>query len=155
MKQSFCPRCIVVVAAALGLALSPALRAQSSAAPVPPAAAPAKPGLTTVEGMPPVIDPSNLYSETGAGRVAPAAASALPRIYVPNLRSNDVYVIDPATFKVVDRFKVGTNPQHAVPSYDLQTIWIANNAEGRTTGSLTPVDPKTGKPGAQIAVDDP
>ncbi len=32
---------------------------------------------------------------------------------------------------------------------------MANNAEGRTDGSLTPIDPATGKPGKPIAVDDP
>jgi DNA-binding beta-propeller fold protein YncE len=42
-----------------------------------------------------------------------------------------------------------------VPSYDLKTLWVTNNAEGRTDGSLTPVDPATGKPGKSIAVDDP
>ena len=48
------------------------------------------------------------------------------------------------------------NPQHIVPSWDLKTLWVTNNAEGRTDGTLTPVDPKTGKPrGPGIAVDDP
>jgi DNA-binding beta-propeller fold protein YncE len=42
-----------------------------------------------------------------------------------------------------------------VPSWDLKTLWVANNAEGRTDGSLTPIDPLTGKPGEAIAVDDP
>ena len=76
-------------------------------------------------------------------------------VYVPHVMSNDVYVIDPATRKVVSRFPVGLNPQHVVPSYDLTTLWVANNAEGLTTGSLTPVDPTTGKPGKPIPVDDP
>ena len=82
--------------------------------------------------MPPVVDPANLYSETAAGKLSPAVAGDLPRVYVPNVKSNDVYVIDPATFKVVDKFKVGINPQHVVPSWDLRTLWVANNAEGRT-----------------------
>lgn len=115
----------------------------------------ADPGVKTVPGMPPVTDPTNLYSEAAAGRLSPAVSGALARVYVPNLRSNDVYVIDPATFKVVDRFKVGINPQHVVPSWDLQTLWVTNNAEGRTDGSLTPIDTKTGKPGTAIPVDDP
>jgi YVTN family beta-propeller protein len=71
------------------------------------------------------------------------------------VRGNDVYVIDPATLKVVDKFKVGANPQHVVPSWDLKTLWVANNAERTPNGSLTPIDPKTGKPGAPIPVDDP
>jgi YVTN family beta-propeller protein len=123
-----------------------------------PATVPAQPGaraIETIPGMPPVVDPSNLYSETRAGKLSAAVASALPRVYVPNLKSNDVYVIDPATRKVVDRFRVGVNPQHVVPSYDLKTLWVTNNAEGRTDGSLTPIDPTTGKAGKAIAVDDP
>jgi DNA-binding beta-propeller fold protein YncE len=64
-------------------------------------------------------------------------------------------VIDPATMKVVDRFPVGVNPQHVVPSWDLKTLWVTNNAEGRTDGTLTPIDPTTGKPGKAIAVEDP
>ena len=111
--------------------------------------------ISTAPGMPPVVNASNLYSETGAGSISPTAASALPRIYVPNLRSNDVYVIDPATMKVVDKFAVGHSPQHVVPSWDLQTLWVANNAEGKNSGSLTPIDPKTGKPGQDVPVDDP
>ncbi|HEX7438107.1 MAG TPA: YncE family protein [Caldimonas sp.] len=105
--------------------------------------------------MPPVVDPANLYSEAGVGKLSPAVQGALARVYVPNLQSNDVYVIDPATYTVVDRFKVGLNPQHVVPSWDLKTLWVANNAENTTRGSLTPIDPMTGKPGPAIKVDDP
>jgi len=111
--------------------------------------------IETVPGMPPVIDPANLYSETAADKLSPAAAKALPRVYVPNLQSNDVTVIDPATLKVIDRFPVGVNPQHVVPSWDLTTLWVTNNAEHRTDGTLTPIDPLTGKPGPPVAVDDP
>ncbi|MDQ2915594.1 MAG: YncE family protein [Pseudomonadota bacterium] len=105
--------------------------------------------------MPAVVDPTNLYSETTSSHLSAAVRNALPRVYVPNVRSNDVYVIDPVALKVVDRFKVGINPQHVVPSWDLSTLWVANNAEGRTDGSVTPIDPTTGKPGKPIAVDDP
>lgn len=115
----------------------------------------AQSAIATLPGMPPVIDPTNLYSETAADRVSPRVAGDLPRVYVPDRRSNDVYVIDPATFKVVDKFKVGINPQHIVPSWDMKTLWVTNNAEHRTDGSLTPIDPKTGKPGKAVDVDDP
>ena len=118
-------------------------------------AQPGAPAVDTVPGMPPVVDPANLYSEARANNLSPAVASALPRVYVPNLKSNDVWVIDPTTRKVIERFRVGVNPQHIVPSYDLKTLWVTNNAEGRTDGSLTPIDPTTGKPGKAIAVDDP
>ena len=111
--------------------------------------------ISTVPGMPAVLDPSNVYSETVAGRFSPAVEGALERIYVPNRASNSVSVIDPATLKVIETFKVGRNPQHVVPSWDLRTLWVANNAEGTTAGSLTPIDPMTGKPGPSIAIDDP
>jgi YVTN family beta-propeller protein len=113
------------------------------------------PELDILPGMPPVVDRTNLYSEVAAGQLSPAVADALPRVYVPNLRSNDVYVIDPATFKVVDRFRVGGQPQHIVPSWDLKTLWVNNNGLRGPQGSLTPIDPKTGKPGQSIAVEDP
>jgi YVTN family beta-propeller protein len=119
------------------------------------AQAPLAARVQTVPGMPGVPDPRNLYSEAAAGKLSPAVASALSRIYVPNLKSNSVTVIDPATRTVVDEFPVGVNPQHVVPSYDLRTLWVTNNAEGRTDGSLTPIDPTTGKPGRPVPVDDP
>ena len=111
--------------------------------------------IQTLPGMPPVPDPQNLYSETAVGRLSPAVAGALPRVYVPNVKANTVTVIDSTTLTVINEFPVGVNPQHVVPSYDLTTLWVANNAEGLTTGSLTPIDPTTGKPGRPIPVDDP
>ena len=135
-----------------GLAATAWWVAAQTAAPTNPATLPA---IATVPGMPGVPDPGNLYSETGADRLSPAVRNALERVYVPNHTANTVSVIDPLTLKVVDTFKVGINPQHVVPSWDLKTLWVANNAEGRTDGSLTPIDPLTGKPGASIPVDDP
>jgi len=134
--------------AALAL-LSTSIAAQAPATPPP------VPAIATVPGMPPVADPANLYSETAAGRMSPALANDLPRVYVPHVQSNDVYVIDPATFEVIGKFKVGLNPQHVVPSWDMRTLWVANNAENTKHGSLIPVDPASGKPGKAIPVDDP
>lgn len=111
--------------------------------------------ITTVAGMAPVLDSDNLYSETRTDQMLPAVKEDLARIYVPNLRGNSVTVIDPATLKVVDSFKVGRAPQHIVPSWDMRTLWVANNAERGNDGSLTPVDPRSGKPGKAIPVDDP
>jgi len=147
----------LVLAALAGLAVTAA--AQTPAPAAKPAASTAAPAaaapVVTVPGMPPVADPSNLYGETTAGKLSPAVQGALARVYVPNLQSNDVWVIDPQTFTVVDKFRVGLNPQHVVPSWDLKTLWVANNAENTKKGSLTPIDPMTGKPGKPIAVDDP
>jgi len=142
------------LAAAVAVLFCVALPASAQA----PAKAPAPtppPAVATVSGMPPVPNAANLYSETTADKLSPAVAGDLPRVYVPHIQSNDVYVIDPATFQVIDKFKVGLNPQHVVPSWDLRTLWVANNAENTTKGSVTPVDPKTGKAGKPIAVDDP
>ncbi|WP_211453209.1 YncE family protein [Collimonas antrihumi] len=154
--MDFQPRRLSRLASSISVALAAlCIAGSASAAPAPAPAPVSAPAITTVPGMPPVVNPANLYSEAGAGHFSPAVAGALPRIYVPNLRSNDVYVIDPATFKVVEKFKVGFSPQHVVPAWDLQTLWVANNAEGRPDGSLTPIDPKTAKPGKEIPVEDP
>jgi YVTN family beta-propeller protein len=71
--------------------------------------------VNTLPGIPPVVDLSNLYSEATAGHLSPAVAGDLSRVYVPNVRSNDVYVIDPDKMKVAERFAVGREPQHVVP----------------------------------------
>ena len=111
--------------------------------------------ISTVPGMPPVVNPNNLYSQAGPDMFSPAVAGALARVYVPNLRSDSVYVIDPKTFKVVEHYRIGDEPQHVVPSWDLKTLWVTDNAEGRTDGGLTPINPKTGQPGKEIMVPDP
>jgi YVTN family beta-propeller protein len=120
-------------------------------------AAPAAPVTTvqTVPGMAPVLDPKNLYSETTAGKMSPNVTGALERVYVPNHMAHTVSVIDPATLKVTHTFKVGLYPQHVVPSWDLKTLYVANNAENSDKGSLTEIDPKTAKPGKTVPVDDP
>jgi YVTN family beta-propeller protein len=99
---------------------------------------------------------AGIYRDIGADSLSPVAARALARVFVPNVRSNDVSVIDPATLKVVDRFAVGSNPQHVVPSWDLKALWVTGSSEDhrRGEGSLTPVDPFTGKPGRIIPVPD-
>jgi YVTN family beta-propeller protein len=112
--------------------------------------------VQTAPGMPPLTDPTNLYSEIGAGKLSAALAGHRELVYVPHVQSNDIYVIDPKTLKVIDKYKVGLNPQHVVPSWDMQTLWVTNNAERTTRGTLTPIDPKTGKPGGKdIVVHDP
>jgi len=144
----------VLALAALVAAAVAAVAATTSTSTPAPASAPAA-AVSTVAGMPPVSDPANLYSDTGSGHMSEAVRGHAERVYVPNLRSDDVTVIDPVAMKVVNRFKVGISPQHVVPAWDLQTLWVANNAERRTDGSLTPIDPRTGQPGSPIAVDDP
>jgi len=106
-------------------------------------------------GMPPVVHRENIYSEASAGHFSAATAGALPRVYVPDVKSGDVFVIDPAKMRVMGRFPAGRHPQHVVPSYDLKTLWVAGSAApGRGPGAVMPIDPKTGIPGTLIKVPD-
>ena len=112
------------------------------------------PAIATVDGMPAVLDSRNLYSEAAAGHLSPAVTGALKRVYVPEVRGDRVDVIDPATFTVVDQFRAGSKPQHVIPSWDLKTLWVAGSGGRHSRGSLTPINPFTGKPGATIRVTD-
>ncbi|CAM5586505.1 hypothetical protein SAVIM338S_05130 [Streptomyces avidinii] len=117
-------------------------------------AAPAKavpavpPGLA---GMPPLLDPKDVYAADRPNRLSPVVKDFPSRVYVPNTTSNTVSVIDPATYKVIDTIPVGVQPQHVVPSWDLKTLWVNNN-RGHT---LTPINPATGEAGKPVEVHDP
>ena len=116
---------------------------------------PAAPQATPRSPVPPSRETTNVYAETGIDAMSPAAANALPRVYVPNVSDNSIVVIDPATMKVVDRYQVPGNPQHVVPSWDLKTLWIASSAPSRNiSGAVTPLDPTTGKAGKPVVVRD-
>ena len=65
-------------------------------------------------GMPPVLNPADIYSEDHAGKLSPVVKNFPSRVYVPNSASNTVDIIDPATFKIVGHFDVGKQPQHVV-----------------------------------------
>jgi len=104
--------------------------------------------------MPPLIDPRNVYSEARRNHLARSVAHDLARIYVPNL-GGGVSVIDPAAYRVVATLAAGRSPQHVVPAWNLRTLWVTNTAEGRRDGTLTAIDPRTGKPVASYRVDDP
>ena len=102
-------------------------------------------------GMPPLLDPHDVYAADRAGDLSPVVKSFPSRIYVPNSGSNTVDVIDPETYQVIDHFNVGRQPQHVVPSYDLKTLWVLNDLGD----SVTSIDPATGKKGETIHVVDP
>src|SRR5262245_41987776 len=78
-------------------------------------------------GMPSVLDPDDIYAADRPGTLSPVVKHFLPRLYVPNTESNTVSVIDPATYKVVETIRVGRQPQHVTPSYDLKTLWVLND----------------------------
>ncbi|HYR90874.1 MAG TPA: YncE family protein [Terriglobia bacterium] len=104
-----------------------------------------------LQGMPPLLDPNDIYAADRPGKLSPVVKDFPPRVYVPNTVSNTVTVIDPTTYKVVDTFAVGRLPQHITPSYDLKTLWVLNDKGN----SLTELDPATGKKGKTIPVEDP
>ncbi len=115
-----------------------------------PRAAPAH-TATTMAAARHSIDPTNVYAHDRPGDVAAVARKARQLVYVPNSRSDTVDVIDPHTYKIVDHFAVGGLPQHVVPAWNLKTLYVTND----TGNTLTPIDPKTGKPGPTIPVEDP
>jgi len=123
--------------------------ATSTPAPSPTTATAA--GANALPGMPPVLDPNDIYAADRPNQLSPVIKGFPARVYVPNTLSNTVDVIDPATYQVIDEFPVGRLPQHVVPSWDLKTLYVTND-QGN---SLTPIDPATGKPGANIPVEDP
>ncbi len=101
-------------------------------------------------GMPP-YDPTDLYFADRPNQLSDAVKGMPSYVYVPNSESNTVSVIDPATYKVVRTVPVGQEPQHVVPSWDLQTLWV-NDDIGNT---LIPINPRTGAFGAPVPVSDP
>jgi DNA-binding beta-propeller fold protein YncE len=72
-------------------------------------------------------------------------------VYVPNSQSDSVDVVSQTTGRIVRHFAVGALPQHVTPSWDLRTLWVTNDRGN----SLTPIDPRTGRPGHPVAVTDP
>jgi YVTN family beta-propeller protein len=107
--------------------------------------------INALPGMPPVVDPNDIYSETHAGKLSPTVKNFRELVYVPNSDSNSVDVIDPHTYRIVDHFKVRRQPQHVTPSYDLKTLWVLCDLGD----NLTKIDPVTGKKGETVRVKDP
>ena len=134
-----------------GHAHHPAAAAPSSTSSPSTSAAPPAPVVDVLPGMPPVVDPANVYSEAAAGMLSPAAAAARPLVYVPHSGSGEVRVIDPATFQQIDQFPAGQEVQHVVPSYDMQMLYATDDI-GNT---ITPIDPRTGAHGDRIPIIDP
>ncbi len=101
--------------------------------------------------MPPPLDPHDIYAADRPGHLSDAVRGFPSRVYVPNSDSDTVDVIDPATYRVVDHFAVGRQPQHVTPSYDLKTLWVLNDKGN----SLTRIDPARGRKLETVPVDDP
>jgi DNA-binding beta-propeller fold protein YncE len=115
------------------------------------AAATAAAGVAPLPGMPPPLDPHDLYAADRPGRLSRVVRSDPALVYVPNSGSNTVDVIDQRTFKIVRHFATGAQPQHVTPSWNLRRLWVGND-QGN---SLTLIDPRTGRPVRRVAVADP
>jgi YVTN family beta-propeller protein len=102
-------------------------------------------------GMPPPLDRHDVYAADRPGRLSAAVRHDPALVYVPNSSSNTVAVIDQRSRRVIRQFPTGAEPQHVTPAWDLRTLWVGND-QGN---SLTPIDPRTGKPGRRVAVTDP
>lgn len=156
-------RVLALVAAAglLAAACQATQTSERSAPPSPPTARPAgrtatphassSAGSHLLPGMPPPLNAHDVWAADRPGQLAPAVRHDRYRVYVPNSESNTVTEIDPKRHKVIRTFQVGRLPQHVVPSYDLRTLWV-NNDQGN---SLTPISPRTGRPGRAVPVLDP
>jgi YVTN family beta-propeller protein len=112
---------------------------------------PATTGLGPLPGMPPLLDPGNVYAADQPGMLSPAVRQDPALVYVPNSQSNTVDVIDQRTHRIIRHFPTGAQPQHVTPSWDLRKLWVGND-QGN---SLTPIDPRTGRPGRRVTVADP
>lgn len=102
-------------------------------------------------GMPPVLDSNDIYSANKPNNLSGVVKNMPERVYVPNLQSSTVTVIDPKTYKVVKTIKVRSGPQHVVPSWDLKVLWVNDNKGNY----LTSIDPITVTAGKDIYVHDP
>jgi YVTN family beta-propeller protein len=101
--------------------------------------------------IPPPLARGNVYAAERPGRLSPVVRRDPARVYVPNSKSDTVDVISQRTRKVIGHFATGGLPQHVTPSWDLRTLWVTND----TGNSLTPIDPRTGRPGRRVPVTDP
>jgi YVTN family beta-propeller protein len=114
------------------------------------AAAPSNKTYALSSGGKPIGD---IYAHDGVGMLQPATRNVPYLIYVPNHGDGTISVIDPNTKKVIDTFVSGPGTQHVIPSWDLKTLYAANDEGGN---SLTPIDPRTGKrAGPNIPMADP
>jgi DNA-binding beta-propeller fold protein YncE len=107
--------------------------------------------VPAVGRIPPRLSRTNVYAADRPGLLSPVVRGDPALVYVPNSRSNTVDVISQRRFKVIEHFAVGALPQHVVPAWNLRTLYVTNDAGN----SLTPIDPRTARPGKPIPTMDP
>lgn len=137
--------------AAAGCGGTPATTTSSTTTAAPRGATAAAPRALRPGRIPPLLSPTNVYAAERPGLLAPAAAAARPLVYVPDSQSARVDVISQRSGRIVARFPVGREPQHVTPSWDLRTLWVTSDLGD----SLTPIDPRSGRPSRPVRVRDP
>ncbi len=75
----------------------------------------------------------------------------VPRVRPQHQLQHGLRGSSPKTYEVIETIRVGAQPQHVVPSWDMKTLWVDNN-RGNT---CTPIDPRTGKAGKTVKCADP
>jgi DNA-binding beta-propeller fold protein YncE len=130
---------------------APAQTASPGTAHPPTATTPAHTPSARSGAIPPLVDRRDVYAADGPQMLARGARHVPARVYVPNSQSNSVDVIDQRSGRIVRHFAVGALPQHVTPSWDLKTLWVTNDLGN----SLTPIDPRTSRPGPPVPVTDP
>jgi DNA-binding beta-propeller fold protein YncE len=113
----------------------------------------AKP-LTPVKRRPAVVRHGgvvDVYAADAANDLSPVVRRDPALVYVPNSDSGTVDVISQKSFRVIRQFNTGALPQHVTPAWNLRTLYVDNDVGN----SLTPINPRTGRPGRPIAVADP
>jgi YVTN family beta-propeller protein len=93
----------------------------------------------------------NLYAADAPRHYSRAVAGIRPRVYVPNTLDGTVDVIDPRTHRVTKQLRVGGQPHHITPSWDLRHLYVDN--PGNDT--LAVIDPKTVRITRRIKVASP
>ncbi len=93
----------------------------------------------------------DVYAADRPGLLSSVVRHDPARIYVPNSQSNSISVLSQRTGKVLTTFATGALPQHVTPSWDLKTLWVSNDQ----ANELTPIDPRTSRPGRPVPVADP
>jgi len=101
--------------------------------------------------IPSLVSRRDVYAADRRNRLAARVRHDPARVYVPNSRSDSVDVISQRSGRIVGHFAVGAVPQHVTPAWDLRTLWVTNDRGN----SLTPIDPRTGRPDRRVPVRDP
>ena len=118
-----------------------------------PAPAPPTPSRSVQAAPAPRKAPARIdvYAADRPGLLSPLVKHDPARVYVPGSQSNSISVLSQRTGRVLRSFRTGAMPQHVTPSWDLKTLWVSNDMANQ----LTPIDPRTSRPGKPIPVADP